>query len=179
MPQAIKHFNATLTNSTSDTVYTCPADTIAIVIPTITVCHNANSVQTTFSWNSSTAAGDFTGNLSFYYYNGANDLAHVSSLDKYTVLATVPDSNDTNAFTYFSASHTSSLNVSSVGAAFGNGQSDHSNAVTPIGSSRTSSFVPSVHSTGPWVMSAGHVLSYYLNGNQSTTYNFLILEEAA
>jgi hypothetical protein len=171
MPQAIKHFNAVLTNSTTGTVYTCPADTIAIVIPTITVNHNANSVQTTFSWNSSTAAGSFTGNLSFYYYATANDQAHVSAIDKYNVLVTVPNSNNASASTYFSASHTSNLDSSSVASSFGNGLSADTNPIHTADDH--------VHSTGPWVMSAGHVLSYYLNGNQSTTYNFLIIEEAA
>jgi hypothetical protein len=179
MPQAIKHFNATLTNSSSGTVYTCPADTIAIVIPTITVNQNATNAQTTFSWNSSTAAASFSGNLSFHYYSDSADMAHVSAIDKYNILVTVPDSNNANSKTLFAASYTTSLDTVSIASHMANGLSADYNPITPSGVGKSSSNTPGVHATGPWVMSAGHVLSYYLNGNQSTTYNFLILEEAA
>lgn len=177
MPQAIKHFNATATGLASATVYTCPASTIAIVIPTITVNGGAGDYST-FSWNSSSAATQTVGNLSFYGFGDSNDYAHVSAIDKYNVLVTVPDDNSASSITYFSASRAPMAGNNAVG--FNNGASADTNPITPTGGGRLGSvYVPAVHSTGPWVMSAGHVLSYYIDNGTAISYSFLVLEEAA
>ena len=177
MPQAIKHFNAIATGQASATVYTCPASTIAIVIPTITV-NQSTSDYSTFSWNSSSAATQTAGNLSFYGFGDSNDYAHVSAIDKYNVLVTVPDDNHVSSITYFSASYTTL--TGNPATRFANGTSADSNPITPTGGGRLGSvYVPAVHSTGPWVMSAGHVLSYYTDNGTAISYNFLVLEEAA
>lgn len=178
MPQAVKHFTGTANGQASATVYTCPASTIAIVIPTISVNAGSND-YITFGWNSSSAATQYGGNLSFYAYNDSNDQAHVSAIDKYNVLVTIPEDNNASAITYFSASYTGNL-AGNNAVEFENGASADTNPITPTGGGRLgSTYTPAVHSTGPWVMSAGHVLSYYVDSGSYISYNFLILEEAA
>ena len=173
MPQAIKHYTGTASGLTTTTVYTCPASTIAIVVPTITVRHSATAKYTTFGWNSSSAAGQQQGNLSFYYYSGSDDYANVSAMDKYNVLATVPEHNDASAKTYFSASY-ATLTTSNTVTVFSPSNLTKRNPIAPDGQSGGC-----VHATGPWVMSAGHVLSYHTDVSTFLTYNFLIIEEAA
>jgi len=178
MPQAIKHYTGTATGNSNATVYTCPASTIAIVLPTITVNQGASDYAT-FSWNSDSAAGQTVGNLSFYSYGDANDRANVSAVDKYNVLVTVPDGNSSNAITYFSATRTTLTGATANSSAFTNDGAADTNPITPSGLGDSSSNSPGVHATGPWVMSAGNVLSYYIDSGVYISYNFLILEEAA
>jgi len=173
MPQAVKHYTGTASGLTTTTVYTCPASTIAIVVPTITVRHGATGKYTTFGWNSSSAATQVGGNLSFYYYSGTPDYVNVSAIDKYNVLATVPKNTDANSKTYFSASYTTLTN-SNTATVFSSSGLTANNPIAPDGQSGGS-----VHATGPWVMSAGHVLSYHTDVSTFLTYNFLIIEEAA
>ncbi len=173
MPQAIKHFNGTATSG-SATIYTCPASTIAILLPSIVVNQSSTFKGATFAWNSSSVAADTQGNLRFYAYSDTHDLAHVSTIDKYNVLITVPDSNNANSVTYYSPNYTTSLSTSNGAGLFANAASADSNPISPDGSTGKN------HCTGPWVMSAGHKLSYSLHSSGVTMqYNFLILEEAA
>ena len=53
MPQAVKNFAG---NSGSTTVYTCPADTVALVIPNITLTPTAQYYKHSICWNSSSVA---------------------------------------------------------------------------------------------------------------------------
>jgi hypothetical protein len=181
MPQAIKHFNG-LASSSTTTVYTCPTDTIAIIVPAITIGSSGNG-KCCFGWNSSTNAAATTGNLMY------KDLDYgitylVSAVDKYHVQ--VACNTSTQSYVYFSPNHTSSID-----AAYYSLQMPYSNSGANANPKVTGFYTPNTNATsgtdsywlarnfqtGPWTMSASDKLTIFAQ-SAFVQYNFLIIEEA-
>jgi hypothetical protein len=182
MPQAIKHYTGQLTSGSNTSVYTCPASTIAIVMPSIHI-GPTGSGTTTFSWNSSSNVGSSTGNLSFTAMDSQISYL-ISCTDKYDVQ--IPVRPDTTSYVHYSPYYTS--NITQYYAAFkqltntsaqNNAQAYGMHAPRTNSTSGTDGYwmLKNFH-TGPWVMSAGHKFGVYTTGAY-VHWNLLILEEAA
>ena len=186
MPQAIKHYTGSVTNTTSDSIYTCPASTISIVLPSITIASSSSNGIITIGWNSSTSVAATTGNITFTGID--SDAPYmISYTSKYDVQVPVRFSQD--SLTYYSAAHTSSLTsstnawrgIQSLSSPYLK-ESAYSSwgAVQPASTSGGFSYISLRHfHTGAWVMSAGHKLGIHANNVAYAKYNFLVLEEAA
>ena len=166
MPQAIKKFNGSLTASGNYTHYTCPSNTLALVLPSITMKNASGSTaRLSIGWNSSSVASNDDGNL--HYVLNHNTAAQIACFDKYDIRASFSSSAvhfnagfatfqlDSNVYQfYLSTTNTKYINTSGgdVGPSF---------------------------PTGPWAMTAGDKLSINVNNsNLYVGYNYLIIEEA-
>jgi len=184
MPQAIKHYNGYLSGGSDNaSIYTCPANTIAIVLPSLVIMSDGSNANVTIGWNSSTSVATDTGNLKFAGVD-ANKPYLVSHASKYDVMVPVRGNDD--SLTYFSPNHTA--NLTNGFYAFKSLQSTGSNSYQ---SESAPGFWASNQEgngdniklrwfhTGAWVMSATHKLGINTDSQGSIQYNFLILEEAA
>lgn len=181
MPQAIYQYNGLHTSSTT-TVYTCPADTISIVVPSITVGSSGNG-NATIGWNSSTVVAQNTGNLAWSGLDyGMTYL--VAALDKYNIRVAVNSSNQ--SYVYFSPNHTTNINQAYYALNMPQGTSGPTQNPFVTGeytpNTNTTSGTDSYYAgryfhTGPWTMSASDKLTIRAQ-SAFVQYNFLIIEEA-
>lgn len=187
MPQAIKHYTGSVHNTTSDSIYTCPASTISIVLPSITITGSSSNGAITIGWNSSTSVASTTGNLAFTGID--SDAPYIiSHTSKYDVQVPVRYFQD--SLTYYSAAHTAGVTSGGIyswrgmqslttphvkESAFGTWIQARQQATSGV-----DNYI-ALHDfrTGAWVMSAGHKLGIYANNAAYAKYNFLVLEEAA
>lgn len=186
MPQAIKHYTGSVSNTTNTNIYTCPASTISIVLPSITITSSGSGGTVTIGWNSSTSVASTTGNISFTGID--SDAPYIiSHTSKYDVQVPVRFSQD--SLTYYSAAHTSNITnsinswrgIQSLSSPYHKESAYGSwNAAQPTATSGGFSYISLRHfHTGAWVMSAGHKLGISSTNSAYTKYNFLVLEEAA
>lgn len=187
MPQAIKHYTGSVTSGTVNTaIYTCPASTISILLPSITITSSSTTAVVTIGWNSSTSVAATTGNLTFTGID--SDAPYIiSHTSKYDVQ--VPVRFSANSYTHYSAAHTSSL-TSYLASWKGiqNLSTPHNQESaygTWVQAKQQATSGGDAHialhdfRTGAWVMSAGHKLGIYTNSTGHVRYNFLVLEETA
>ena len=158
MPQAIKHFSGTAVGQSTSTIYTCPANTVAFVIPSISF--NDRNAYTYIVYNSASLATET-------YYNWAvSNQALLTNYNKYlNIYSRVSASNVASFKAHPDAEYTNDIVLP-----FFTGVSNESVAQLKE--------KPQVGKMAPaMIMGAGHKLSLYVqdSGNK-TGYNFLILE---
>ena len=157
MPQAIKYFSGTAVTG-STTVYTCPANTTALIIPTVSfsassggswcLAYNTSSVASDSVYNIRTegqtwltARDKYSSVISYGSGGGSIHKAHPDA--EYMLISDLPGYNSISSTTMATFDHTAYL-------------------------------------VGPLAMGAGHKLSLYSsNGSEKTGYSFTIIEEAA
>lgn len=189
MPQAIKHFNGTVRGTTDNNIYTCPASTIAIVLPSISIMGSSTNGFVTIGWNSSTSVSNTQGNL---YFSGIDSDAPylISHTSKYDVQVSVR-TGSTDSTTHYSPSFTTNLSSTQYAWNYFAGNSlttsyqrasafgtwavlQPTSTNTTLGTAQLRDF-----RTGAWSMSAGHKLGIDAQNNSFAHYSFLIIEEAA
>ncbi len=173
MPQAIKHFSGTPSDN-QGTIYTCPANTIAMLIPSITMDSINGTRSMNLAWNRSSAlTGDTQGNLRIVLPS-SNSLTVIAN-NKYDVEIGFP------ANTSSSVKFVADGNQNPENGLYVNGSTTTATK-TNAGAVSSSTFdVYRSFKTGPWIMSSGDVLSYYINIHNylKFSYSFLIIEEPA
>ena len=161
MPQAIKHFSGTAVGQSTTTIYTCPANTVAFVIPSISF--NSLNDYTYMVYNSASLA------TSSYYNWSVVHQGLLTNYNKYlNIFSKVSVSNGATFKAHPDAEYTNDIVMP-----FFTGVSNES-----IAQVRDQ---PQVGKMAPaMIMGAGHKLSLFVQGSGNKTgYNFLILEEAA
>lgn len=191
MPQAIKEFSGTVYQSSytqEASIYVCPADTIAIVLPNILFVPSTSGASGGVGWNSSsysnynTSTG--TGNIAITA-GDANYPYQISHDDKHKVRIGLMLA-DTNSFFYYSPAFTTSLKNYAYSMKENQNNWLSSNAIFSAivgdavvrGPSSNYAYYPSSFTAGTWCMGAGDRLS--LNSFAlRIQYSFLIIEEPA
>jgi hypothetical protein len=187
MPQAIKEFNGRATSGNA-TIYTCPADTVAILMPTWNHIHFGYSGSDRFSlkWKGAATTSTEIGNLTFEYGGGGKSVG-MACLSKYDVELALPQDSDVRVI--FKAGEFNSTAATNNSPWFGstNGGSRYQQGFVRGGVTTASSYSNdgtynfyNQFKVGPMVMGPGDVLSYHLGASASVgfSYSFLIIEEA-
>lgn len=174
MPQSIAKYNGQYTGgSGATTVYTCPANTVALIVPNMFIYVGANSTNSSIRYDSSSAASAGTGNI-LYASPPTGNFCHIAAVDKYRISLHAsnggsddvrfrPDSGSTNYLGYTESNQASRF------------VAEHYEMYTSstVGSYATRMVV------GPWLMDAGNILSLFSdNTNNRISYSFMIIEEA-
>ncbi len=177
MPQAIKHFNGYYRSSSASTVYTCPANTVALVVPTLTIVSAQANLQTAIKWNGSAITSLSMSNL-LIRHNQNNQSTAVTALSKYDI--EIGYYSGESQIYFQPGEPFTGIDSGNYAAYFGqtndyqSGRTSSSHAWEVSGNPRWTSF-----KTGHWAMSSGDVLSHLGNSsNQTLYYNYVILEEA-
>jgi len=178
MPQAIKHFSGNYRSTSTSTVYTCPADTVALVVPTLTIVSAQANRKTAIKWNGSAISNINECNLLIRHNQSAMS-TNVTALSKYDIEIGYYQGY---CQIYFQPGQPfTGIDSGNYGAYLGqatdykSGRVSSNFAYEVSGNPRWNSF-----KTGHWAMSSGDVLSHSCDssGNQTLYYNYLILEEA-
>lgn len=198
MAQAIKQFSGTAYNFNGfyATIYTCPANTVAIVLPTILIVPAMTGNQAAIGWNSSNTCDHRNssgvnygrGNILYKSMVGYEPMM-ITHTDKHSVRMSTGINQDTSLspFWVYTPSFATNLWQS------GHGQNEP-NAGHPYdyafksgivagsnfrGASTNYALQPMDQHIGTWSMSAGHKLSLSCSSSGRIQYSFVIIEEAA
>ena len=193
MAQAIKQFNGTTYGSFAtqqDTVYTCPSNTVAIVLPNCLFIPTYAGGSGGLGYNSSTlsAYGDNNGQGNYIITGGDTNFAYqISHDDKHRVRIALMNQN-TDSFLYWSPNWTTNLKNSSYGlhenrepwtnSTYGPHYSALVAGAIERAPNSNAAFAAKDFVAGTWVMGAGHKLT--INAlTMRVQWSFLIIEEAA
>ena len=189
MPQAIKEFSGHVTSGNA-TVYTCPANTVSLILPSFTYFYKGSGDGDKFSikWKGSASTDREIGNLTFGDLGGNYSVSGVS-LSKYDIEVAIPQNYSVQAmFTPGPCTTTRASNSAAyLGGGSNLGNSYNSGLVKSGSTYGTPGYNTSTYNafnkfkTGAWAMGPGDVLSYYLGSSSNTcefSYTFLILEES-
>jgi hypothetical protein len=176
MPQSIAKYNGQYTGgSGATTVYTCPASTVALIVPNMFIYNGSSGAYTSIRYDSSSAASVSAGNVIFAGPATTNAFVHIASLDKYRISLQAqsafrndvrfrPDSGSTNYLGYTESNEAARYVAEHYDMDTG----------TEAGGSKATGMI-----VGPWLMDAGNILSLFAdNSNNRISYSFMIIEEA-
>ena len=196
MAQAIKEFSGIGKgagfNDFNSTIYTCPANTVAIVLPSIMSIASSNGARTAISWNSSSTAHWATNNGmgNIIINSDPFESMQISHTGKHAVKCATGVNDE-------AASGTTKIRYSPAFVASGlyntyylamNEPSGSTTSDKPIRAglvsnnmwSRSSGYplAPNEFEMGTWVMGPGHKLHIHTGSSGRANYSFLIIEEA-
>lgn len=176
MPQSIAKYNGQYTGgSGATTVYTCPADTVALIVPNMLMYNGSSGAFTSIRYDSSSAATGTTANIIFYAPSTSNAFVHIASLDKYRISLQAQSAfrNDVRFYPSSGSINYLGYTESNEAARYVAEHYDMDTGSEAGGSKATGMIV------GPWLMDAGNILSLFANNsNNRISYSFMIIEEA-
>jgi len=196
MAQAIKQFSGigkgAGLNDFNSTIYTCPSNTIAIVLPSIMCIAAGNGHRTAISWNSSSTANPFvdSGRGNLIIVNDPFESLQISHTGKHAVKCATGVNDELSSGTTkvrfspgFVSSNLYNTYYMAMNEPSGNTTSDkpiRAGLVSNNMWSRSSGYplAPNEFETGTWVMGPGHKLHIYASSSGRANYSFLIIEEA-
>lgn len=191
MPQAIKQFRGLHGTSTTSTIYTCPANTIAIVLPNILVTpQGQGGGHGTIGYNSSSVCSSSSSNKTGNYSitNGEPGYQYQITHDNpYGVKIAIGPHNNSTTQVYYSPSFTTNVHnnlyaMRTLNSYYGSTVTTQAGLVAGDGMYRGPSvnytLTPNDFWAGTWAMSAGHKLTMSTQYQLYFQYSFLIIEEA-
>jgi hypothetical protein len=192
MPQAIKEFSGYTegaSNVGANTIYTCPANTVSLILPSFTYkCNGGGGSTFAIKWKGSASTGTSNGNLVFMDMSNGDGVSGVA-LSKYDIEIAIPQDYASRVlFTAGPFSNNRTITTSpfmgggsNVTNTYDQGLVRAGNTFGAPGSTTSTYNAFGNFKTGPWTMGPGDVLSY-TTGTTATLqhfqYTFLILEEA-
>lgn len=191
MAQAIKQFNGTTYGPVSvayTTVYTCPSDTVAIVLPNCMFIPTYSGGTGALGYNSSSVSDTYSDYGNFLINGGDVDFPYqITHDDKHRVRIGLMNQN-TDSNMYYSPNWTTNITSNTyalkenrepwTNSTYG----PHFAAIVGGQMGRSPNSNGSIHAddlvAGTWVMGAGHKLTLSAQ-LMRIQYSFLIIEEAA
>ena len=176
MPQSIAKYNGEYTGgSGATTVYTCPASTVALVVPNMYMFCGSSGTFTSIRYDSSSAATGSAANVIFAAPATGSAFVHIAALDKYRISLQAQSGfrNDVRFYPSSGSINYLGYTESNEAARYVAEHYDMDTGQESGGSKATGMIV------GPWLMDAGNILSLFANNsNNRIGYSFMIIEEA-